>query len=317
MSTDLSAKLELPIEGDSDAAMVGAIEKKPLVSRLNVVSAAQQKPVAVATSTPLGVGGSSGSRGETKVPAAPDGSSLLHIVECPHEYIHLGTCEDCGLAMSSSGSHLSHETEYTSSHQRAAPRSTLGFDKDLADKNFPAEIKAWVLQKAGSAPKQIHRMGKRDQILFAYVYLAYLQLQYPIKPEEIMSELGIKKTEISAAVQLASGIASMTLPQSEQDMITAPMNVVSPIRYIPEVVAVLSNIPNLKEHQPHITAIAEAALKKDQSLYEERPKHMAVGFLKYYLDRLGYHVPKFYSHFNMTSASINSYVRKIQKIMDQ
>ena len=209
--------------------------------------------------------------------------------------------------MSSTGSYLQHEEDYSVSHQRATPVSTMGLEKDLEGKNLPQEIKALVLQMAGSAPKSIYRMGCRSRLLFAYVYLAYLRLDYVFEPEKVAAILGIDKSQWSAALLLASGISSTPLPQSRTETITAPMNVVSPITYFDSLLPLVK----MQTYRSQITDLAKKALEIDPLLYEEQPRRMAVAFIKYFLDTNQMSIPKFHTYFNMTAASIKTCVNKI------
>lgn len=235
-------------------------------------------------------------------------SGFKHVEECLHETVENGSCNICGLDISSSGSYLSYHEDYSASHQRSTPVSTLGFDKDLADKNIPTEIKAWVLQKAGMAPKRIHRLGCRQRILFAYVYLGYMQFNYTFEPEKVAELLGIDKSQWGGALQLVSGISSTQLPQAKVDTITAPLHIVSPLTYLDSVLTTLK----MEAHKAKVIELATKALEKDPLLYEEQPKRMAVAFLKYYLDTNNMSVPKFHTYYSMTAVSIKACVGKIQ-----
>ncbi len=236
------------------------------------------------------------------------GGDLSHIENCTHELVEEGSCLECGLAITGDGSHMQREEEYSTSHQRAAAVSTMGFEKDLEGKDLPPEIKAWVLRMAAAAPKHTLRMASRDRRLFAYVYLAYLELGYPLEPEKIATTLGIDKSQLPEALRLASGISPTPLPQSHNNPVTAPMVVLSPVAYLDDALAVLK----MEVYKDTIQALMEKALVRDPLLYEERPKWMAVAIIKYYLDLNGASMVKFHDHFGMTATSVKGCVAKIQ-----
>lgn len=240
------------------------------------------------------------------LPSQP--SSASFDTECRHETIESGTCVECGLSMSCTGSHLGYEQDYSLSHQRSAGVSSLGFEKDLAAiRDLSEEIKAWVIRKTVSAPKGIHRMGCREQILFAYVYLGHLTLGYTVEPEKIAESLQMKPCNIAPAIKLASGISSIPLPQSVGDTVTAPMVIISPVTYLKSTLQLIDKTQYLQQ----ITDITNKALDADELLYEERPRSMAIGFIKYYLDINKIDVPKYHTFFNVTPSSVKTSVKKI------
>lgn len=249
------------------------------------------------------------SKGSATLPLPEDTSSgLQHIEDCTHELIEEGSCIECGLAMTGSGSHMQREEEYSTSHQRAAAVSTMGFEKDLEGKDLPAEIKAWVLKMAAAAQKETLRMNSRAVRLFAYVYLAYLTLEYPMEPEKLVAILNIDKALLPEALRLASGIGPKPLPQSRNAAITAPMVVIPPNSYLNKVLPVLK----MEAYKATIEALIDKAIARDPLLLEEKPEWMAIAFVKYYLDSSGYTVPKFHDHFKMTASSVKGCVAKIE-----
>lgn len=238
-------------------------------------------------------------------------SGLQHIEDCKHEHIEEGSCIECGLSISGSGSHMQQEEEYSISHQRVTQASTMGFNKDLDGKDLPPEVKAWVLKMVASAPKKVARMASRERRLFAYVYIAHATLGYDIDPEKVAGILGIHKSQLAESIRLASGISPTVLPQSHNNTQIVPMMVLSPISYLDSTLPILK----LEEHKAAIQSLMEEALEKEPLLYEEKPKWMAVAFIKYFLEKNKQSVVKFHEKFDMTATSVKSCLTKIQAVL--
>lgn len=239
---------------------------------------------------------------------------LKNMENCVHETVEAGTCMECGLLISGA-SFLSHDEEYSNSHQRSTNAAPLGFEKELKDKNIPERVKTWVLENNILAPKRIHRMKNREYMLLANVYLGYIALGYDIQPEKIAENLGISYTRWNKALKLSSGTSSVPLPQNSSNTIIASVVVISPVSYIEERVKILEPIVNnIVEHIPNIKKCMEEALKTDQLLYEEKPTWVAIGMLKAYLDYYKVVVPSFYTHFNTPINSGSISTKQIKKV---
>lgn len=234
---------------------------------------------------------------------------IVNMDSCGHEEIVDGCCFKCGLTISESD--FLFTSTYTSLHGRVTPNSHLGFEKDLALIDIPEEIKSWILAKVGAAPKKTHRMGCRVRILFAYIYIANLQIGYNFMPEELIEKTKIQKKLITKALQLSSGIDSIQLPQGEGDIITAPLVVITPISYLMKYLEPI----NLENHYDNVKQLAEKALLNDEFLYEISPKWVAIAIIKCYIDFNSIDVPNFYRKFKSDASSIKKCIIKVRNAL--
>jgi hypothetical protein len=244
----------------------------------------------------------------------------MEVQNCSHEDVYNGVCCSCGLCMVNSGMNIDFNDDFSTSHQRRGDKLYVSFEKDLRDKNIPEEIKDWVYKKTVNAPQKTHRMGSREQIIYAYVYQAYLSLGVDFDPTTLAELLGTEKSNIRPAIKLASGISSVPLPQSKNNSVTTPLVIISPITYLKK------NLEQLRllKYYDEIKDIAEEALEQNSLLYEEKPSTMALGFIKYYTDKYDIEIPsdkkrkvKIHIIFKITSSSLDLCVRKISQTLEK
>lgn len=222
--------------------------------------------------------------------------------ECEHIMGNNEYCDYCVLC-----GHAISTTFKEPTPTRLPPSKTVNFEKELSVISIPSEIKQWVIRKSSLAKKQINRMGCRKQILFAYIYLAYLDLEYlDFKPNKLIDILNISKKNVGLALKYASGISSLLLPQSEDDKLTSSLVVISPSIYIYEILEKINKL----EHFPNLKGTCDMLLEKNELLYEENPELMALAIVKHYFDILNVKLYKYHSHFKKTQSVIKTCIKK-------
>jgi hypothetical protein len=209
--------------------------------------------------------------------------SSTNIDTCIHENAIHGICPECGLCLAgtSSGTHMDMNMEFTQSHQYSGSVEAAYFEKDVKGLNIPESVKALVVEMAASNDQEIHRMGVRRQQLFSYIYLAYLKLNMPFDPTRIADQLMMNQREVNLAVRMISATSSVNipLPRENNNVVTAPIVVLSPINYIEDVC--IRN--GLQNHVNQVKEVAQRVLKASSSLLEQKPTHIAVAIVKYYM----------------------------------
>jgi len=213
-------------------------------------------------------------------------------MSCNHEIIENNCCKECGC----------HFEKYGESSKRAyVIKKNINFEKELSTLEIPSEIKQWVIRKSSLSKHQISRMGCRMQILFAYLYLAYIDLKYEnFKPEELGKILNISNKNIGIALKYVSGIGSSFLPQNDDDIMTASVIVISPLIYIESNLIKINKI----EYKSIIEDYCKKLLNNNELLYEENPDLMAIAIIKNYFDKNNIKIFKFHTFFSKTQASI-------------
>lgn len=215
---------------------------------------------------------------------------------CTHSDVENKRCLNCGITLV-----VKKESKIS---------KNINFEKELSVYDLPIDVKQWVVKKSSLAKKQINRMGCRKQILFAYLYLAYLDLKYEnFVPEDLVDILKISKKNIGISLKYVSGIASSLLPQYSEDTITYNLVIVSPISYLKNILNKLKKDEDYNKIKEYI----EKELNENDLLYEENPQLMCISFVKNYYDINGQKIIKFYTNFNKTQSAIKKCIQKINK----
>jgi len=228
---------------------------------------------------------------------------------CKHETITDGICLSCGLEIEES--RIDMTCSYSNLHPHSDGSNVQPFENDLRSLSIPDEIKNLVIKLALSCSKETHRMGVRRQQLFAYIYFAYLQLGYIFDPDRIMEELKMSKRETNMALRIISGTSSseISLPimNEEGDTLSAPVVVFSPIQYI-EDFCKENNLLHLCED---IKIHSKKVLEKNEFLFEEKPKHIAVVLIKHFLRHNDINIPKFAKNNGVSESIVKKHMVKI------
>ena len=235
---------------------------------------------------------------------------------CKHSNIYDGACVECGMEVygTSSGTHIEMNSKYSEHHSYVDSNSNQPFETDLKTLNIPTEIKALVMNLASSCPRETHRMGVRRQQLFAYIYLAYLQLGFKFDPEKLREEMKMTQREVNMALRIISGTSSVDIPlptTENAEPISAPVVVISPLVYIEDV----CELNGIKEHINNVSELTKVILEKNKLLFEYNPKHVAVAIVKYYLSTIGVNVPKFVKNNGISDSILKQHIGKIVKAL--
>jgi hypothetical protein len=228
---------------------------------------------------------------------------------CKHEHISEGTCDACGLEVSI---YLDMESSYSENHKYEAQQQQP-FENDLKNLNIPEEVKCAVYKMAQTCPRETHRMGVRKQQIFAFIYIAYLQLGYKFDPEKIIDELKMTQRETNMALRIISGTSSaeISLPLNEDDgeVLSAPVVVISPTHFLEEICV----FNNLEFHQKDIFTLAKQILSSNKNLLEFNPKHVALAIVKHYMNLNDISISKFAKNNKISDSILKQYINRIQK----
>jgi hypothetical protein len=241
--------------------------------------------------------------------------SSANIDTCIHENAIHGICPECGLCLggASSGTHMDMNMEFTQSHQYSGSVEAAYFEKDVKGLNIPETVKALVVEMAATNDQEIHRMGVRRQQLFSYIYLAYLRLGMAFDPTNVSNELKMNQREVNLAVRMISATSSVNipLPRENNNVVTAPIVVLSPINYIEDVC--MRN--GLQNHVNHVKEVAQRVLKASSSLLEQKPTHIAVAIVKYYMQINSITTIKNFAQFNgLSQATLKQKVAEVAAV---
>jgi hypothetical protein len=234
---------------------------------------------------------------------------------CKHESINNGICDDCGMELGGTlnGTFMEVNTNYSEYHSYIDSSVVQPFEADLRNLNIPTEVKNMVMKLASTCPKETHRMGVRRQQLFSYIYLAYLQLSMKFDPDKLREDMKMNQREVNMALRIISGTSSVDIPLPtngyEDDPLSAPVVVISPMVYIEDV----CKHNNLEDYMEDIIRVSKNILEKNKILLEFNPKHIAISLARYYLLELGINIPKFAKHNGISDSILKQHVTRISK----
>jgi hypothetical protein len=237
----------------------------------------------------------------------------LEIQNCTHLNVYDNVCSNCGLCMVSSCQSIDLNDNYSNSNVKVKFTKN-NYELELKDKDFPEEIKSWVYKISNKSENTIHKLSYKEKILFAYVYLAYLELEYNFDPIEIIEKLGMKKKDIKSGIKLASGMSSKILPQCNYTHVTSPLVIISPLFFVKEQLEKLDYIKYIDD----ITLLIEDLLNENQLLLEEKPNIVSLAVIKFYMiNNLNINAKKNKIHiiFNIPLVSFNKCYNMIEKII--
>jgi hypothetical protein len=203
---------------------------------------------------------------------------MADLFDCIHRSITAGECDDCGLCIGGSTNATLVDLTSGEGYSLSTAAKNPSFLADLKSLDIPEKVKSAALTLASSTNNEIHRMGVRKQLLFGFVYLAYLQLGHRLKPEELALKIGISASDLSQALRLVNGTSSSGVKSSE---ITAPVVVISPLDYIENYCYKYNLAKNIKS----IIEYAEKILKADRfhQLLSRKPNDVAIAMIKHYV----------------------------------
>lgn len=224
---------------------------------------------------------------------------------CSHENVINDACKRCGLYMG--GNCV--EIKQSFSQFRIQKSSFYNnFENDLKDIDIPNEVKKSVQQKVAMADKNITRLNCRKQMLFAYCYNSFLELNIDFKPEELAKKLGIKKN-VREGLKLGAGISQKILPQSNDMAVLSQIVIITPITYISDMLDDLL----LFDMKNDVIRFCEKILTEDENLYETKPNHMAAAMISYYCKQHDIYTPKISNSLKIKQSYINKCILKIEK----
>lgn len=218
---------------------------------------------------------------------------MSSIFDCAHESIlPSGECELCGLCIGgSSNATFVDLTSGGEGYSTTVPVKQPTFLAELLRLDIPDEVRTQAILLSESTKQEIHRMGVRKQLLFNYVFLAYLELKINVDPNELATKIKISPTDLAQAIRIISGSSStkISIPRVRGEALIAPVVVISPLMYIEDLCKTFGISNNKK-----ITTFSQELLKRDRSniLLSKKPVQVAKLLIRNYLHLSGLECPK-------------------------
>lgn len=230
---------------------------------------------------------------------------------CDHDqHSDDGFCSKCGLELSTMKFDYSNISDINSHVHRNV--KLFSFETELGQLEIPDEVKKQIIILSDTS-STITRKTPRRKLLFSYAYIAYLQLGLPFDPKKLGQIIGLKDSDYNDAISLASGINSKPFTSCER--VIVPMVIISPCDYIHDIILEVQKVYGIKMNEELIKEKLAKALEKNKLLYENNPKFVAVGMVKYQLETDKIKTPKFNIHVGMSSAVIKKQITSIKEAL--
>lgn len=234
---------------------------------------------------------------------------------CLHQNINEdGICLGCGTEMNSLSNGSFFETSFESNHHSYRNTKVYTFETDLEKLDLPDVIKSEIISLCGIT-ENITRQAPRLRSLFAFAYIAYIKLQIPFNPHTLAVKIGISHNDYNESLKLVSGLTST--PLSENNNIIVPVVVLSPCNYLKDIINALNTTYNLNLDYNEHDALLTLALQKDKLLYESKPYNVAVGSVKYLLDKKNVKINKFHACVGLSSSVIKNMTIDISRALNK
>lgn len=237
----------------------------------------------------------------------------MDLSDCKHEYVEGGECERCGLCVHGSSNATTVDLSAGDGYTVAVGSKNPPFASDLHTIDIPEDVRATALELASNSDK-IHRMGARKQLLFTFIYQAYLQLGIEVRPDELAAKIGIDTADLSSALRIVCGTSATTISTTKHtaSAVTAPVVVVSPVAYI-DTFCVKYGVSTYKGA---IIEFLKSILDKDKMfhLMGQKPNHIALAIISYYLTKNKIPTPKSFGSGIISNNILQAKIREIMEI---
>ncbi len=219
-------------------------------------------------------------------------------------------CSKCGLELSMIKFDYSNISDINCHIHKNV--KSFSFETELGQLDIPDEIKQRIIILSDTS-SSITRKTPRKKLLFCYAYIAYLQLGKSFDPKKLGQIIGLKDSDYNDAISLASGLNSK--PFSKCERVIVPMVIISPCDYIHDIIEEIQKIYGISLNENLIRDKLTLALENNKLLYENNPKSVAIGMIKYQLELDNIKTPKFNVHVNMNSAVIKKQIISIKEAL--
>jgi len=146
---------------------------------------------------------------------------------------------------------------------------------DLINYNFSPQIVAEAERIYAVMRHNVRRGSVRKKLLFQLVHNAHLELDIPVDPNELGKIFGLDRGEIQKSFSLFSPLQTGYAP---------PTKNTTPLQYIPAFCERLGLSNDIAEQ---FERTSRAILEKDPTLFDEHPRTVASGLLRYCLTMNG------------------------------
>lgn len=201
--------------------------------------------------------------------------------ECQHDYIYNHVCINCGLSIESDVL-IRNDVDHSKYNQRSKTIIETDLERDIKETGYDEIIINWIFNNLLRSHKPICKLeSNRQKIIFAYIYLAHLNLGRSFNPWEIASQFKLCRNDTDDAIKIVSGISSNHKLNMQTSGFAASIVIIMPTSLVEGLANKLGlNINMIND----IKNILDVVIQKDQTLLQRDPQKIAAGGIRYYYE---------------------------------
>lgn len=240
------------------------------------------------------------------------------IVNCDHPDTNEGFCTNCG---SSTGPRLEFESIYSKGQISVNKNTGKCFETYLENVHGVSDkLKTTVIKKLNGDSKNT-RNTNMAQKTFCQIYLSGAEI-YELNPDSVVNSLNLKGRKLNQSIRTVSGTSkkSSNNPDSSKDLILQIVSI-SPTDCLKEI---CNDFDNKFKHSTGenplifycetIKNIISKIIKVNPSILNERPKYIAVGFIRHYCINNNIPITNLQEIANISIPTLNQYTNKAKKM---
>ncbi len=235
-------------------------------------------------------------------------SNFTTLDNCEHDVIIEGFCDNCGLEV---GPRIDMESNFIDNYMISTRNEPKNYNTEINKIDVSEQVKTVISESLNKTDRSVKGVT-RELDVFCHAYLASAELN-ELQPEKALKSLNITSKNLNKSLRIISGTDKKVIKDNEGQVITCPIVSISPIECLKEI---CTKIEYLKPHQDDIQKLIQTMLRKSPTLLNEKPKHIAIGFIKCYCKRKKIPIKDFIGQMDISEATINQYSSKINKLID-
>lgn len=243
--------------------------------------------------------------------------NFLFLENCEHDFCVEGYCNSCGIEM---GVKIDFNAGYGDTHVKTKSVSGQGYDRELNQlTELSVELKEVVSAKLGQK-KGRTRDSSRANDVFCETYIGGAKMG-ELKPDSVVKSLGMNGRGVNKSLRAISGTSIKTIKDENGKVVLMPVVSINPLDYITQICIQMDQATKsddkLSPHSDDIKRIISYIIKKSPSLLNERPRHVAAGFIKYYcvINRLPFQ--EMGKTLDLSNPTLNQYTSKAKSLCEK
>lgn len=230
--------------------------------------------------------------------------------DCEHLSLREGYCENCGLDI---GPRIEMESGYIDSYMMSTKSDPKNYDKELNKIDCISEELKNKVSDNLSKEKRSTRAVSRKLDVFCQVYVSGAELN-ELHPHQIVKSLDISGRNLNKTIRNISGTGTKNICDQSGDYMTCSIVSISPVDSLKEICDVIEKIA---PYQEEIKELITQCIRKSPSILNERPKHIAAGFVKYFCQVRKITIRDIGSYIDLSNPTINQYSTKVKTICEK